>query len=118
MQDEISHTDAYVSEHAESIRNRLVSAVGTDRGAKARIEREAGFSRGYLTRLLSGQQPFSIRHLVLLGGVMGVSVDWLITGDGHPADVDEKATPMVSTGHGDTGALSPDQVGKLLAAVE
>lgn len=92
--------------------------MGSEWGAQAGVSRETGIPRGHLSAILKGKRSLKLRHVEKIAMARNVSLNWLLTGEGHPDDVDEKAPPAVSSEHGLEGALSPDQVGKLLAAVE
>lgn len=82
-----------------------------------------GIHKMTLSRYETGStQPDAALLLELCRINERMSPDWLLTGQGPMLrpfmDLESFATPGSSTGHGIEGALSPDQVIKLLAAAE
>lgn len=111
-------SDRIVAQNADQIRERIAAALGSEWGAQARIARETGIPKGHLSAILTGTRTLKLRHVERIAKARNVSLAWLVTGEGHPDDVDDRPSPTVSKPHGDQGALSLDQVGKLLAAAE
>lgn len=113
-----SWTEQFVTQNADSIRERLATVVGRQRGDQARVSRETGIRANHLNQLLSGKNTLHLRHIVMISKSLGVNLAWLMTGEGHPGDVDAAPPAAVSSRHADSEHLSPNQVGKLLAAAE
>lgn len=91
MQAQNEHTDNYVSDQADAIRKRILISMGGEHGAQARVSRETGLGRGHLSQLLTGRRGLHYRHIRLLATALNVNLDWLLTGEGHPDDVDTVA---------------------------
>ena len=98
MQEENSRTEQFVSQHVDAIRQRIASAIEKRRGVQARVSRETGIGRGHLSQLLSGKNTLRLRYVLMIGDALGLNIRWLLTGEGHMADVDPAPAPGVGTG--------------------
>lgn len=73
------------------IARRLNAALVAHGLSRQRVEREAGFSVGYLSRFLNGdRQSLSADRIARVAAVAGVRVEWLLSGVG-PRDLTSPA---------------------------